>query len=327
MARQAGAEIIVPVSEAALFATLLERSALAPAVIPFPDLEVVRRIANKADVLAAAPAFGISVPRQVVLASSSAPLEKASALQYPVVLKPWRSVVNDGGACRKVGVTYVTSAADLRRQIAAVPDSAFPLLVQERIVGSGIGVFLLLWQGETYAAFAHRRIREKPPAGGVSVYCESVRLDPDLLERSRRLLTALGWEGVAMVEYKLDAATGTPFLMEINGRFWGSLQLAVDAGVDFPRLLVSLALGDRPEPIREYRVGVRNRWWWGDVDHLLARLRWNPTALALPPGAPGRLRTLLSFLRLWRPGDRNEILRWSDPAPFFRETKSWLAGR
>jgi hypothetical protein len=126
-----------------------------------------------------------------------------------------------------------------------------------------------------------------------------------------------------MLEFKTDRGTGRPYLMEINGRFWGSLQLAVDAGVDFPTLLVRCALGDRPTR-PGYRVGVRNRWWWGDVDHLLARLRHSPAQLGLPPGAPSRWQAARDFARLWRPGDRNEVLRLSDPWPFVRETLDWL---
>src|SRR5690606_30931719 len=95
---------------------------------------------------------------------------------------------------------------------------------------------------------------------------------------------------------KLDAASGRPYLMEVNGRFWGSLQLAVDAGVDFPRLLVDAATGRQPSPVHEYRFGVRSRWWWGDVDHLLARLLKSGEELALPPGSPGRLAAVREFL-------------------------------
>jgi predicted ATP-grasp superfamily ATP-dependent carboligase len=161
----------------------------------------------------------------------------------------------------------------------------------------------------------------------VSVYRESIAADPVLVERSKALLRCFAWEGVAMVEYKLDAATGTPYLMEINGRFWGSLQLAVDAGVDFPRLLVEHALGRPVAPVTRYRMGVRSRWWWGDVDHLLARLRRTPEELALPPGSPGRLAAARDFLMLWRPGDRNEVFRLSDPRPQLRETIEWFRGR
>ena len=165
------------------------------------------------------------------------------------------------------------------------PAAAFPLLLQERVVGPGVGIFLLIWDGVLRATFAHRRLREKPPSGGVSVYRESIAADPALVERSRQLLAHFGWQGVAMVEYKVDERTGIPVLMEINGRFWGSLQLAVDAGVDFPRLLIDCAEG---KPTRRTRrritVGSRLRWWWGDVDQLLLRLRHSGADLGLPDG-------------------------------------------
>jgi hypothetical protein len=125
----------------------------------------------------------------------------------------------------------------------------------------------------------------------------------------------------------VDAATGTPYLMEINGRFWGSLQLAIDAGVDFPALLLDAMFGAPALPPPTYRAGVRSRWWWGDVDHLIARMRRSDAELALPPGSPSRWAALRDFLALWRPGDRNEILRLDDPRPFVRETRAWLQGR
>ena len=141
-------------------------------------------------------------------------------------------------------------AASLRPIVDSLDDAAFPLLVQQRIVGPGVGIFLLLWDGAVRATFAHRRLREKPVSGGVSVYSESVSADPALVERSRQLLEQMQWSGVAMVEYKLETKTGTPYLMEVNGRFWGSLQLAIDAGVDFPALLVAAATG---APLADYR--------------------------------------------------------------------------
>jgi len=100
----------------------------------------------------------------------------------------------------------------------------------------------------------------------------------------------------------------------------------VEAGVDFPALLAGVALGRDPEPVTTYRTGVRSRWWWGDVDHLLARLRYSPEDLALPPGSPGRWRALADFFTVRR-ADRNEVLRRDDPRPFLHETGRWLRGR
>jgi predicted ATP-grasp superfamily ATP-dependent carboligase len=168
---------------------------------------------------------------------------------------------------------------------------------------------------------------EKPPSGGVSVYAESVAPDEALQRQSEALLDQLGWNGVAMVEYKRDAATGTPYLMEINGRFWGSLQLAIDAGVDFPNLLLAAELGQAVEPVLDYRIGVRWRWWWGSVDHLLARLRRSDAALALPRGELTRWRAVAALLPPWRPGDQCETFRRDDSRPFLRETLDWILRR
>jgi predicted ATP-grasp superfamily ATP-dependent carboligase len=129
-----------------------------------------------------------------------------------------------------------------------------------------------------------------------------------------------------MVEYKRDAATGVPYLMEVNGRFWGSLQLAIDSGVDFPALLIECALGEREVPAPEYRVGVRSRWWWGQVDHLVGRLRSHPSAPTTVGGIASATRAFGDLvLGPFRPADYEEVLRWSDPRPFCYETIRWLA--
>ena len=282
-------DVILPIAEPALLAVLDARPCFGAAAIPFPSIETFRAASDKAALMGVASELGLAVPRQWELATSDALAHlDVSALPYPVVIKPGRSVGEHDGVRSKQGVRYASSPAELRARVAAMSPAAFPLLVQERVIGTGSGVFLLRWEGAIIASFAHRRIREKPPAGGVSVYAEAVPVDGTLREHSERLLDRLGWEGVAMIEYKIDTRTGAPYLMEINGRFWGSLQLAIDAGIDFPLLLVRLATGESVMPQHVYREGTSGRWWWGEVDHVLARLRRSETELALPPGSPTR---------------------------------------
>ena len=320
------ARYVIPVGEAALLALLPARERLPAGAIPWPGIEAVRAICDKRRVLEAAPAFGIGVPRQVVLDSPAA-LGNLPEVTWPVVVKPARSVNRADGAAEKFTVRHVASRAELDRLVAGYSPAAFPLLLQERVIGPGVGIFLLVWNGVLRASFAHRRLREKPPSGGVSVYRESIAADPALVERSRRLLEHFGWQGVAMVEYKVDERTGTPMLMEINGRFWGSLQLAVDAGVDFPRLLIECAEERVPAAPPGYEAGVRLRWWWGDIDQLLLRLRRSTADLGLPEGSPGRWQALAEFMNLHRAGDRNEILRFDDPMPFLHESLHWFLRR
>jgi predicted ATP-grasp superfamily ATP-dependent carboligase len=325
--RDRAIEVVIPVTEAALLAALPHRAQLGDAVVPFPTLEAFREISDKARVLEVAREIGIHVPDQFIL---MAPQERSllvpKRLEFPLVVKPSRSVAPDGSGSIKLTVHHAADRRALNTALDALPPSAYPLLLQQRVQGPGTGVFLLIWGGELVAAFAHRRIREKPPGGGVSVYRESIALDTDYLEKSRALLDRFDWEGVAMVEFKMDDATGTPYLMEVNGRLWGSLQLAVDAGVDFPDLLVRAALGEIGKPVLQYRVGVRSRWWWGDVDQLLIRLRHGSSTPGVDPADAGRWRALREFLSVRRV-DREEILRLHDPRPFLRESINWLRRR
>jgi predicted ATP-grasp superfamily ATP-dependent carboligase len=325
LAAEEKASLILPIAEAALLAILPVRSRLLPAVVPFPDIETFKALTDKQRLLEEAALLGIAIPAQQIIPDRAALGSiDVNSLTYPVVLKPARSVGTFNGGRAKVAVSYARDADELIRAVRTASPAAFPLLVQQRIVGPGTGIFLLLWDGEQRAAFAHRRLCEKPPSGGVSVYRESIPLDVDLLERSRALLDCFGWRGVAMVEYKRDAATGQPYLMEVNGRFWGSLQLAVDAGVDFPRLLAECALGASAVPQIPYRLGVRSRWWWGQVDHLVGRIgsrRKRP----VPPGTLSASRALTDLLLgPFRPADYEEILRWNDPRPFWNETVRWM---
>jgi len=318
--------VVLPMTEPSMLTLLEARERLAPATVPFGTLESFLALSNKADLAGRALDCGIAFPAQRTLTWNERAMGVPADLCYPVVVKPARSVGEADGVRGKFGVVHAADATALGAVLARLPAAAYPLLVQQRVVGPGIGIFVLLWGGRCVATFAHRRLREKPPSGGVSVYAESIVADAALVDRSTRLLRGLGWKGVAMVEYKVDAVTGTPYLMEINGRFWGSLQLAIDAGVDFPALLVDCALGFPADVAPAARPGVRGRWWWGDVDHLLARLRRSPAALSLPPGAPSRARAALDFLAPG-PSVRDAVFRLTDPVPFLLETAHWFRRR
>lgn len=325
MVQARSVEVVLPMTEAAHLALLPARHLLRPAVVPAPPLDTFVRTADKGLVLDIAASVGIAIPRQVTI--QSLPVQGAvdiGSLRFPVVVKPSRTVGEAEGRREKLGVRHAGDSARLTELLAALPQAGFPVLIQERIVGPGLGVFVLRWGGRTIARFAHTRLREKPPSGGVSVLAESVPGDPALLAATDALLAALGWEGVAMVEYKRDRSTGRPYLMEINGRFWGSLQLAIDAGVDFPRLLVEAAMGRVPPDSLAWKFGLRSRWFWGDLDHLLLRLIRSRAVLDLPADAPGRLGALARFLG-WQPWrERDAVFRLSDPVPFFRETAGWI---
>jgi predicted ATP-grasp superfamily ATP-dependent carboligase len=308
--------VLIPTDDIALSLISAARSRFEGlAVLPFPDAEIVQLAHDKGALMSLADEQGIPAPRTVVV-REPADVERAiRSVGFPAVVKARISRLVVGGQWRSApGTHYVHNRAELEVACRAVGETVpFPL-VQEYVPGDGRGVFALMNRGRLRAAFAHRRLREKPPSGGVSVLSESIALDPQVLEQAERILEALKWHGVAMVEFKRDARDGVAKLLEINGRFWGSLQLSVDAGVDFPYLLYRLALAGDVEPVSTYVTGVRLRWWLGDVDWLLLRLR-----------EPDRLRALREFLTPAGRLARGEILRRDDPAPAVVELSQYLA--
>jgi len=169
-----------------------------------------------------------------------------------------------------------------------------------------VGV-LMNFSSEPRATFAYRRLREYPVSGGPSTLRESVR-DEALCRTTERLLSALGWVGVAMAEFKVDPRDGQRKLLEVNPRFWGSLHHAIVSGVDFPHLLCRMAMeGDVPIQ-QEYRVGVRSRSViHGELMHFIS----NPERFHLRPG----------FLDFSIPDD---LLSTTDPWPVVGRVSSLI---
>ena len=318
-------DVVLPVTDVSSLLVLRRYGGrVGAAVVAAPGLAAFELLSDKAELLHHAARAGLRVPRSVVAHSADDLGRAAEAVGYPCVLKPHTSIVVADGVAHGFGVRHAARPADL---FPPFPVAAFPVIAQEYVGGAGEGLFLLVDGEHLLAAFAHRRLREKPPEGGVSTYRESIPLDTDLVAKSAHLLAEVGWRGAAMVEFRRTPG-GEAVLMEINGRLWGSLQLAVDAGVDFASLLVALFQGQALEPVTAYRAGVRTRWEWGDVDHVLARLKRLWLGQSAPPGSPGLPRLLWEFVAGFaRRDERLEVFRWSDVRPFVRETLDWLQGR
>lgn len=314
---QRGISVIFPMTDISMAAVLKHRDEFQKFQLPFVEFLTFEAVSDKWNLLGVAQRLNITVP-QTHYISDSRSLERVyPILKFPVVLKPYRSMIWTNGHCNAASVKYAESARELEATVAQYEYfERNPFLIQEYISGQAHGIFLLYNQGQLVTSFAHRRLRENPPSGGVSVLCESVEKNPEAWRMARTLLDHIGWHGVAMVEFKVTA-DGTPYLMEVNGRFWGSLQLAIDAGVDFPWLLYQLATGKTVDTVDGYATGVRSRWLLGDLAWLWKVLARNE----LPPGPryPKRTRSIFQFLNFFDSHTRCEESRWHDMKPFLFE--------
>lgn len=213
----------------------------------------------------------IPVPASILFSSTT---EIRAVEQFPVVLKPTHSKVMLAGELSTLAVAVVKNEAERREHLRCwLPVT--PVQQQQYVSGRGVGVEMLFNRGKKIWHFAHERVHEYPLSGGASSYRRSIIPPANMLLDAERLLTALQWHGVAMVEFKMDTR-GQYWLMEINPRLWGSLALSIDAGVDFPTGLLQIACGRPLAPQPQYKVHYYTRDLRTDVDWLKSNLRADP---------------------------------------------------
>jgi predicted ATP-grasp superfamily ATP-dependent carboligase len=285
--------------------------------VALPSDEALTAAQDKQITLERARAQGVAVPRTRVFGSLFEVDREAERLTYPCVVKPRFSRHWDGvGPIARGTAQYAYSAASLREIFKSAGQAADMLLVQEFVAGDAVGVFALMDEGEARVVFAHRRLREANPTGGRASLAESIPPDERFAAPALRLLRAVQWTGVAMVEFKDPSAAREPVVMENNGRFWGSLPLAIAAGVDFPLLLVQQVLGLQLTVPGTYAYGVRCRHLKSDLSYLTAAIKGRPASWS---GAfPGRLEAMAAIAP-WPGRWHSYNLRASDPWPAVRE--------
>ena len=319
--------LVLPMTERTTI-PLSERRAALDAVqarYVLPAHDIVLKAMDKSFTTELAQSLGIATPHSVVLEHDSDVDVLAESARYPVVLKPRTSEeVVAGKVTRSTGKPlYARSAPELREAWRTLRRRSRAVIAQEYVEGTGSGYFALMNHGELRAEFSHRRIRDVRPSGSGSALRESVPIDPRIRDAALSILHALRWHGPAMVEFRIRDDQ-TPVFLEVNGRFWNSLALAVHSGVDFPLLVAHLAFEEDVKPVLDYRTGVRCRWWLGDVRHLVAVMRGRPAGFE--GRFPGRLETLAAFLTP-RGGTHHDNFSWDDPLPELGDWIDFLARR
>lgn len=316
LVRRAKFKVLFPISDWSILPISKHRKRIDPYVkLPIPEHDVVETAFDKSLTLRAAAGEGIPVPETYMIESVRELEETAKKISYPAVIKPRCSWVWNDGLAHFGRPKYVNSAAELLSAYKAIhKEFPFPL-IQEFIPGNNYSVAVLYNNSKIRAICGIKVYRTLPVEGGNSILRESVKVDPKMKEYTSRLLKALDWHGIAEVEFKLDSRDSKAKLMEVNGRFWGSLEVAIASGVDFPYLLYRLTIDGAVRPTANYKIGIKSRWLGGDLQHLLAILRRTSTGYGTR--YPRKWRTLLDFLRIYEKHMIYDSLSMDDPLPFF----------
>lgn len=184
----------------------------------------------------------INHPETIYPANIEEAILLSEKLTFPLIIK------SSNESVIKFPTIYVNDRAQLIFSLQNLMDNeteaikkSFPL-IQKQIIGKGYGFFAIYQKGICKKIFMHERIRENPVAGGSST-CARSFYDPKLIEIGKKILDGLHWHGQAMVEFKKDAKDGEYKLIEINPKFWGSLELCLNSGMNFPLFLCEMATG------------------------------------------------------------------------------------
>jgi len=315
-------ELIIPVTDWTTLPLSRNRDVFAllcPVVLPDPA--ALDLASDKYRTVELARALNIPVP-ETWLVSSSQPVEQLPSSDFPVVVKDRFSVrwVNDRAVFGSVAYAY--SREELAAKVAERLEVAGDVLVQRFVGGVGIGFSCFSVHGEAHVPFQWQRIRETDPRGSGSCARRSVAVDSAVQEASARLIRGAGFDGIAMVEYKREPA-GRFVLMEINGRPWGSIQLAITSGIDYPRYLADWWLEKKiPPKEMAFRTGITCRRMAGELTHLENLRRGTPPGWPVP--FPSLWSSLCKVAVPWYPGLRYDDFAAGDPRPGMAEIAHWF---
>jgi predicted ATP-grasp superfamily ATP-dependent carboligase len=327
MIRQTGAKAVMASSEGDLLAL-----ADMPAMIDGCQILTPRRgpldaVLDKVTTLDAARTLGLDVPASWRPSAGEDFAARAAQLEYPVILKwphpPRKWPILEAAGLPFIKAEHITNAPDLLLALSRYDSIGIWPLVQGWCGGYGLGQMLLMHEGRATLRFQHRRLREYPAMGGVSTLCTSIPSEQHQAQmlHSEQLLAAIGWEGPAMVEYRHDPTTGRYWLMEVNGRFWGSLPLASQAGAAFVwgHYRQSM-LGEEPSPAEQRYRPLRARYLGPDIKRL-RRVLQDPVGSAGIGHPPfKRMRELMTFATdFFRFDTSYYVGSLRDPGPLLRD--------
>ncbi len=314
--------VVYTFSDATYLAVYAHREKLAQYMtLVFPDPKSVEIAFDKAATYSLAKVSGIPTITTYTPETVEEVRRIGNSLAYPAVIKTRRSVTWKNAVGVFGSASFVQNSGALETKFRALKEQLGEApLVQDLILGEEYGVEMLTNQGSIIARVVHHRLRSLSPTGGASVLKETLRegeLRHELEAYAEKLVTKLSWTGPVMVEFKVDSDSTRPYLMEINGRFWGSLPLSITAGVDMPHLYYQLATGQElPTEMVTAREGIITNHFLGDVLHLLKVLfARDPMRKLL---YPGRIQAMRDFCMLPL-GTKPDVWSFTDPKPAFFE--------
>jgi predicted ATP-grasp superfamily ATP-dependent carboligase len=185
----------------------------------------------------------------------------AEHVRYPVVIKA------KSGVGILTGLRYANDKRELLRYYTEISSfnahtgaSNFDSpMIQEFIPGFIHDACTLTNQGRVVAILTQKRHLMYPIYGGVGAVNVTTH-DKKLSDLARQLLEAAKWHGPAQVEFKLDERDKQYKLIEFNPKLWGTLDLSLKVGFNFPAMIRDILLERSVAIPNDYPEGIRYKF-------------------------------------------------------------------
>lgn len=200
---------------------------------------VLDRADDKGEVQQLARSLGIPTPKTYYRQPEESLSDLAQRLQYPVILKHRNGEALGLKSWQRYRIGHDPEEFPaLYESMEAVADRP---VVQDYLIGRDVGVAMVMdAQSRPVDFFCYESLQEYPLAGGPTCLCQTM-FDRQLVEYAAKLLSALQFQGLAMLDFKATK-TGL-FLLEVNPRLWGSAALATAAGASLFESWVQATMG------------------------------------------------------------------------------------
>ena len=309
-------DILFPAHEDAVAIRRYEACLPRGLTVACPPLADLERALDKADIVEAARSAGVNAPETLIPTSFREVEPLAERLGLPVVVKTRHGNSGKGVVLAKSAAEARDRYEDLVGTLGLSPPH-WPLL--QRFVPGGVcGACFLADRGRVLACFAERYLRCKESSFGTSVLREPYDA-PRLVDMTATMARALQWTGIGHFDFVVSPDGRDAWLIEMNPRLWGALNLAIANGFDFPRGYMGLLTDGRPpaDAFRPVDAPVKSLWIVGELIAGMAEFRRGDLA------AP-----LKSLGRIVAPGRDcvYDDFRWSDPLPLVAALAYYGAG-
>jgi predicted ATP-grasp superfamily ATP-dependent carboligase len=239
--RSLGIDVILPVTQKGVEFVARNRTVISEfvAIPPLADFELIMMAQDKWAFNCFAVQNGFPVPASVLIGrageASVASLDLDS-VEYPALLKP---TLLDGG----FGIVKVKEPSDLAR---AWNDEHIikgcQYMLQSYVPGVDLCLQVFCKGGEILVYTVQKSLLLSENYFGPQRIMEFTE-DNGIVELASRLVSAMGFEGIACIDFRIDAPGQTVKILEINPRFGQAILGSLVAGINFPLLACVDALG------------------------------------------------------------------------------------